>query len=72
VLIVEELSAIEILDSRAHPTLAVRVCREAAWAQMVSHRSGETEDTLIAKYNRLIEIEAREHLRYGVAGRASD
>jgi enolase len=60
---------------------AMRLCREAGWAQMVSHRSGETEDTFIAdltvatgcgqiksgapargervaKYNRLIEIEA--------------
>ncbi|MBQ0826460.1 phosphopyruvate hydratase [Streptomyces tagetis] len=27
---------------------ALRVCREAGWAQMVSHRSGETEDTFIA------------------------
>ena len=69
---------------------AMRRCREAGWAQMVSHRSGETEDTFIAdlavgsgcgqlktgapargervaKYNRLIEIEAAEALRYGVA-----
>jgi enolase len=60
---------------------AMRLCREAGWAQMVSHRSGETTDTFIAdltvgtgcgqlksgapargervaKYNRLIEIEA--------------
>ncbi len=60
---------------------AMRLCRDAGWAQMVSHRSGETEDTFIAdltvatgcgqiksgapargervaKYNRLIEIEA--------------
>ena len=67
---------------------AMRRCREAGWAQMVSHRSGETEDTFIAdlavgsgygqlktgapargervaKYNRLIEIEAAEALRYG-------
>jgi enolase len=27
---------------------AVRICREAGWAQFVSHRSGETEDTFIA------------------------
>jgi len=27
---------------------AMRICREAGWAQMVSHRSGETEDTFIA------------------------
>jgi enolase len=27
---------------------AVAVCREAGWAQMVSHRSGETEDAFIA------------------------
>ncbi len=61
---------------------AMRLCREAGWAQMVSHRSGETEDSFIAdltvatgcgqlksgapargervaKYNRLIEIEAQ-------------
>jgi enolase len=60
---------------------AMALCREAGWAQMVSHRSGETEDAFIAdltvatgcgqiktgapargervaKYNRLIEIEA--------------
>lgn len=68
---------------------AMKVCRKAGWAQMVSHRSGETEDTFIAdlvvgagcgqiksgapargervaKYNRLIEIEAREQLPYGL------
>jgi enolase len=61
---------------------AMRLCRETGWAQMVSHRSGETEDSFIAdltvatgcgqlksgapargervaKYNRLIEIEAQ-------------
>jgi enolase len=27
---------------------AMRICREAGWAQVVSHRSGETEDTFIA------------------------
>ena len=27
---------------------AMAVCREAGWAQMVSHRSGETEDSFIA------------------------
>jgi enolase len=27
---------------------AMRLCREAGWAQLVSHRSGETEDTFIA------------------------
>jgi len=27
---------------------AIRICREAGWAQFVSHRSGETEDTFIA------------------------
>jgi enolase len=60
---------------------AMRLCRAAGWAQMVSHRSGETPDSFIAdltvatgcgqlksgapargervaKYNRLIEIEA--------------
>ena len=64
------------------------ICREAGWAQMVSHRSGETDDTFIAdlavgtgcgqlksgapargervaKYNRLIQIEADHHLPYG-------
>ncbi len=69
---------------------AMRLCRQAGWAQMVSHRSGETEDTFIAdlavgsgcgqlktgapargervaKYNRLIEIEAAESLRYGAS-----
>ncbi len=57
------------------------MCREAGWNYVVSHRSGETEDTFladftvamgggqiktgsasrserIAKYNRLLEIEA--------------
>jgi enolase len=70
---------------------AIEACREAGWSQMVSHRSGETEDTFIAdlvvgagsgqiktgapargervaKYNRLIEIEASEPLPYGLAG----
>ena len=60
---------------------AVRLCRKAGWGYVVSHRSGETEDTFladfavamgggqiktgslcrserIAKYNRLLEIEA--------------
>jgi enolase len=69
---------------------AMALCRQAGWAQMVSHRSGETEDTFIAdlavgsgcgqiksgapargervaKYNRLIEIEAAEALPYGLA-----
>ena len=70
---------------------AMRLCREAGWAAMVSHRSGETEDTFIAdlavgtgcgqiktgapargervaKYNRLIEIEAgNRQLPYGPA-----
>jgi enolase len=67
----------------------MRLCREAGWAQMVSHRSGETEDTFIAdlatgtgcgqlktgapargervaKYNRLIEIEADGDMPYGL------
>ena len=70
---------------------AIAACRHAGWTQMVSHRSGETEDTFIAdlvvgsgggqlktgapargervaKYNRLIEIEAVEALPYGLAG----
>jgi enolase len=65
----------------------MRLCGDAGWAQMVSHRSGETDDTFIAdlatgtgcgqlktgapargegvaKYNRLIEIEAAEALPY--------
>jgi enolase len=69
---------------------AMAVCRGAGWTQMISHRSGETEDSFIAdlavgsgcgqiksgapargervaKYNRLIEIEAAEHLPYGLA-----
>jgi enolase len=69
---------------------AMRLCREAGWTQMVSHRSGETEDTFIAdlavgtgcgqlktgapargervaKYNRLLEIEAENELPYGLA-----
>jgi len=60
---------------------AVRLCRMAGWGYVISHRSGETEDTFladfavamdggqiktgsvcrserIAKYNRLLEIEA--------------
>ncbi len=60
---------------------AIALCREAGWNYVVSHRSGETEDTFladftvamgggqiktgsasrserIAKYNRLLEIEA--------------
>jgi len=60
---------------------AIRLCRMAGWGYVVSHRSGETEDTFladfavamgggqiktgsacrserIAKYNRLLEIEA--------------
>ncbi len=67
---------------------AMRICREAGWAQMVSHRSGETVDCFIAdlavasgcgqiksgapargervaKYNRLIEIEATNELPFG-------
>ncbi|HAY21799.1 phosphopyruvate hydratase [Desulfobacca acetoxidans] len=60
---------------------AIQLCRQAGWAFVISHRSGETEDTFladfavamgggqiktgsvcrserIAKYNRLLEIEA--------------
>ncbi len=60
---------------------AVRLCRKAGWGYVISHRSGETEDSFladfavamgggqiktgslcrserIAKYNRLLEIEA--------------
>lgn len=29
---------------------AVRMCREAGWRYMISHRSGETEDTFIADF----------------------
>ncbi len=69
---------------------AMRICRDAGWSQMVSHRSGETDDSFIAdlalgsgcgqmksgapargervaKYNRLIEIEAMNELPYGLA-----
>ena len=68
----------------------MEICRRAGWAAMVSHRSGETEDSFIAdlatgtgcgqlktgapargervaKYNRLIEIEADTPLEYGLA-----
>jgi enolase len=68
---------------------AMALCRGAGWSQMVSHRSGETDDTFIAdlavgsgcgqlksgapargervaKYNRLIEIEATERLPFGL------
>jgi len=61
---------------------AIEMCRKAGWGYVISHRSGETEDTLmadfavamgggqiktgsacrserIAKYNRLLEIEAQ-------------
>jgi enolase len=60
---------------------AIHLCRKAGWGFVISHRSGETEDTFmadfavamgggqiktgsicrserIAKYNRLLEIEA--------------
>lgn len=60
---------------------AIELCRQAGWGYVISHRSGETEDTFladfavamgggqiktgsacrserIAKYNRLLEIEA--------------
>ena len=70
----------------------MRICRDAGWAQMVSHRSGETGDAFIAdlavgsgcgqlkagapargervaKYNRLIELEAESRLPYGLATR---
>jgi enolase len=69
---------------------AMAVCRRAGWAQMVSHRSGETVDSFIAdlavgtgcgqlksgapargervaKYNRLLEIEASGDLPFGLA-----
>ena len=68
---------------------AMRLCREAGYTQMVSHRSGETSDSFIAdltvatgsgqlksgapargervaKYNRLMEIEAATTLPYGL------
>ena len=61
--------------------LAIQMCREAGWGYVISHRSGETEDSFmadfavamgggqikagsacrserIAKYNRLLEIQA--------------
>ena len=60
---------------------AIQLCRKAGWGFVISHRSGETEDTFmadfaiamggsqiksgsacrserIAKYNRLVEVEA--------------
>lgn len=60
---------------------AINMCRKAGWGYVISHRSGETEDSFIAdfavamgggqiksgsacrseriaKYNRLLEIEA--------------
>jgi enolase len=71
---------------------AIELCREAGWGFVVSHRSGETEDTFIAdlsvamgggqiktgslcrseriaKYNRLLEIEAElgDRAEYGRA-----
>ena len=69
---------------------AMAVCRRAGWAQMVSHRSGESVDSFIAdlavgtgcgqlksgapargervaKYNRLLEIEAAGRLPFGLA-----
>lgn len=69
---------------------AMAVCRDAGYAQMVSHRSGETPDTFIAdlavatgcgqiksgapargervaKYNRLLAIEAESGAPYGLA-----
>jgi enolase len=69
---------------------AMRLCREAGYTQMVSHRSGETTDDFIAdltvatgcgqlksgapargervaKYNRLLEIEASTDLPFGLA-----
>lgn len=68
---------------------ALALCRSAGWAQQVSHRSGETDDSFIAdlavgagcgqmksgapargervaKYNRLIEIESSDKLKYGL------
>jgi enolase len=67
----------------------MRICRQVGLNQMVSHRSGETEDSFIAdlavgtgcgqlktgapargervaKYNRLIEVEAAHRLPYGL------
>jgi enolase len=29
---------------------AIRMCRKAGWSYMISHRSGETEDTFIADF----------------------
>jgi len=68
---------------------AISVCREAGYAQLVSHRSGETTDDFIAdlatgsgcgqikagapargervaKYNRLMQIEAEARAPYGI------
>ena len=72
---------------------AIRLAREAGYAAVVSHRSGETEDTTIAdlavgtgcgqiktgslsrsdrvaKYNRLLAIEAELGARAEYAGRS--
>src|SRR5450759_2551546 len=68
---------------------AMHLCRKAGYTQMVSHRSGETDDSFIAdltvgtgcgqlksgapalgervaKYNRLLEIDATTDLAYGL------
>jgi enolase 1/2/3 len=87
--------AIDRKIANATPTRSVPTPRSwrqcgSAWAQIVSHRWGETEDTVIAdlatgtgcgklktgapargeriaKYNRLIQIEAGQALPYGLA-----
>ena len=59
---IAHIHAREILDSRGNPTLetqvrledgsvgtaAVRAVQAAGWAAVMSHRSGETEDSIIA------------------------
>lgn len=59
---IAHIHAREILDSRGNPTLetqvrledgsvgtaAVRAAQAAGWAAVMSHRSGETEDSIIA------------------------
>ncbi len=54
---IKKIKAREILNSRGNPTVEVevvlsdgtiRMAQQAGWTAVVSHRSGETEDTTIA------------------------
>jgi len=42
------LIKVDQIGSVTETLAAIEVCRESGWSQMVSHRSGETEDTFIA------------------------